>query len=299
MMPKYHIGTLDAAAVIALANPEPDKTASAELRPTFLQSRSWTTALLTAKKRVSSDTVIFSFKLQHEEQTLGLPVGQHIMIRLRDPVSREAIIRSYTPISSISQRGTFDVLIKLYLSDPNDPASGREGGKMSTALSTIPLGHGVDFKGPIGKFEYTGRGTVKLQGQERHVRRFAMICAGSGITPIFQVFRAVMQDAEDPTCCTVINGNRLVEDILCRDDLDALLRGNEHRGEVVYTLTRPPQEGWEGLRGRIDKELIRRRCTRDDGEGTIILVCGPEALEKAVHQALREQGWKDEQIVFF
>ncbi|KAL6719833.1 hypothetical protein ACLMJK_001754 [Lecanora helva] len=294
MMPTYHIGTLDSASKLALAEPQSEPTTTdSSPRPTFLQPRSWTQALLHSKTRISSDTIIFTFTLEHPSQTLGLPVGQHLMIRLRDPVTREAVIRPYTPISEIIREGYLDVLIKLYL----DPSNQGAAGKMSTAMNAIPLGHSVDFKGPIGKFTYLGRGLCLVNGAERHVKRFAMICAGSGITPIFQVFRAVMRDPLDPTTCTVLNGNRLVEDILCREDLDALLKGNEHRGEVIYTLTRAPEEGWEGLRGRIDAELVKRHFGRD--EGTMVLVCGPEALEKSIHVALKEQGWGDEQILFF
>ena len=123
-----------------------------------------------------------------------------------------------------------------------------------------------------------------------------MICGGSGITPIFQVFRAVMRDKDDPTRCTILNGNRLVEDILCREDLDALLKGNEDRGEIIHTLTRAP-ECWGGLRGRINAELVQKHvgCS----EETLVLICGPEALEKSIHVVLKEQGWKDDQILFF
>ena len=290
MMPGYHIGTLDAKSKLALTEPH-SEIATNEPRPTFLQPRAWTTAVLQSKKSISWDTIIFTFALEHDDQLLGLPVGQHLMIRLRDPVEREAIIRPYTPISEVNGKGRLDVLIKLYLATTEN-----KGGKMSKAMNSLPVGHGVDFKGPIGKFTYLGRGLCSINGTEKRVKRFAMICAGSGITPIFQVFRAVMRDKHDPTSCTVLNGNRLIEDILCKEDLDALLKGNEDRGEVIYTLTKAP-EGWQGLRGRINGELVRKHC-ECDGD-TMVLVCGPEALEKSIHVALKEQGWTDDQILFF
>ena len=290
MMPGYHIGTLDAESQIVLSAPPPE-TAAKVPRDTFLQPRSWTKATLHSKRSISSDTIIFTFSLEHPNQTLGLPVGQHLMIRLRDPAEREAIIRSYTPISEVTRRGFLDVLIKLYL----DPDSAK-GGRMSKAINALPIGHDVDFKGPIGKFTYLGRGLCSINGTERRVKKFAMICGGSGITPIFQVFRAVMNDGEDRTQCTILNGNRLVKDILCREDLEVLLEGNEDRGSIVHTLTRAP-EGWKGLRGRINEALIKRHCYPN--QETIVLVCGPEAMETSVHKALKEQGWADEQILFF
>ena len=288
MMPTYHLGTLDSAAKIALSEPQ-SETASNEPRDTFLNPRSWTKAVLSSKKKISADTVIFTFTLEHKTQMLGLPVGQHLMIRLRDPVEREAIIRPYTPISEMNSKGRLDVLIKLYL-------EGDIGGKMSKAMNSLPVGHGVDFKGPIGKFTYLGKGLCSINGTEKKVKKFAMICGGSGITPIFQVFRAVMRDKDDPTTCTVLNGNRLVEDILCKEDLDALLWGNEDRGEVIHTLTKAPKT-WKGLRGRINGELVQKHC--ECHEETLVLVCGPEALEKSIHVALKEQGWSDDQILFF
>ncbi|KAL8712043.1 MAG: hypothetical protein Q9220_003739 [cf. Caloplaca sp. 1 TL-2023] len=292
MMPGYHIGTLDVAAQKTLSEPEIHATnPSSEPDPTFLRPRSWTTARLHSKQIISSDTRIFTFRLAHEAQMVGLPIGQHLMIRLRDPVTREAIIRSYTPISDPRKTGFLDVLVKIYFDTTT-----AKGGKMSQAMDALPIGHGVDFKGPIGKFEYLGRGLCTIQDTERRVKKFVMICAGSGITPIYQVFRAVMNDKSDPTRCTVINGNRLVEDILCKEDLDGLAKGNEDRAQVLYTLTKAP-DTWQGLRGRIDGELVAQHCTRD--EKTLVLVCGPQALEKAIHVALKEQSWTDEQILFF
>ena len=188
------------------------------------------------------------------------------MIRLVDPVTRESIIRPYTPISETSQRGTMDVLIKLYLADSSSATDNEswQGGRMSRAISSIPLGHSVEFKGPVGKFTYLGQGLCAINSDRRRVRKFVMICGGSGITPIFQVFRAVLSDAEDRTVCTVLNGNRLEEDILCREALDALLEGNEHRAEICHTLSRPPDRGWHGRKGRIDEELIRAKCALGD-----------------------------------
>ena len=290
-MPGYHIGSLDEASKLVLSEGEVQSKDLNERRSTFLRARSWTKAILHSKRVISWDTRIFTYKLEHDDQALGLPIGQHLMVRVRDPVTNEAIVRSYTPISETTQRGYLDMLAKIYF----DTAEVK-GGKMTKALEALPLGHEVDFKGPIGKFEYLGRGICSVNNVRRHVRHFVMISGGSGITPIFQVFRAVMRDVQDRTKCTVLDGNRLVEDILCREDLDALVRGNEERAKVIYTLTKAP-EGWEGLRGRINGELIKQHCKRTDE--TLVLICGPEALEKSIHVALNDQGWTDDQLLVF
>ncbi|KAL2061775.1 hypothetical protein VTL71DRAFT_7153 [Oculimacula yallundae] len=296
MMQDYHIGTLDAAAVLALASSEETSEATSTTpRPLFLQPKTWKKALLSSKKSISADTRIFTFTLEHSQQSTGLPIGQHLMMRLRDPVTREAIIRSYTPISPGTQTGTLDVLVKVYL----DTAE-RLGGKMTKALDSIPVGHFVDFKGPIGKFEYLGQGRCKIGGRERAVKRFVMICAGSGITPIFQILRAVLSDERDETKCLVLDGNRLESDILCREEMDGLVRGKEGRCRLLYALTKP-EESWKGLSGRMGKELLEKEvgeCSSKDGD-ELVLICGPEALEKSVHGILNGLGWKDEDLLFF
>lgn len=291
MMPDYHVGSLDDKAKSVLGEGEVKDPNSSEPRPLFLDPRNWTRAVLHSKHTVSWDTRIFKFKLEHEDQKLGLPTGQHLMIRLRDPATREAIIRPYTPISHEMQSGFLDVLVKVYFDSRE-----RKGGKMSQAMDALPIGHFTDFKGPIGKFQYLGRGRCSINGAERRVKRFVMVCGGSGITPIFQVFRAVMNDKEDKTYCTVINGNRLVEDILCREELYRFAVDNKTRCKLLHTLTQAP-ESWPGLRGRVAAPLLKKHAPL--GPETMALICGPEALEKSVHKALNDHGWSDEDLLFF
>jgi len=291
MMPDYHIGSLDEASRKVLGEGEVQPDAPREPREVFLDSRAWTKAVLHGKRNVSWDSRIFTFKLEHEEQKLGLPTGQHLMIRLRDPVTREAIIRSYTPISETTKKGYIDVLVKVYFDTKE-----RKGGKMTKAMDALPIGHGIDFKGPIGKFEYHGQGRCSVNGRERHVKRFIMICGGSGITPIYQVFRAIMQDPADSTRCLLLDGNRLVEDILCKEDLDKYAKDNEEKCKLLYTLTQAP-ENWEGLKGRIAAPLLNEHAVKEDEN--MVLICGPETLEKSVHTVLNDMGWPDDDLMFF
>ncbi|XRM41163.1 hypothetical protein ABZX51_004453 [Aspergillus tubingensis] len=289
MMPDYHIGTMDKASLEALKNdsaPESD-----EPRATFLQSKSWSKMTLVKRKDVSWDTRIFTFQLQHDKQTLGLPIGQHLMIKVADPTSKEAIIRSYTPISDTNQEGTMDLLVKIYFDTPTV-----KGGKMTMALEKLALGSEIDCKGPTGRFEYLGNGKIMVSGKERHVNSFKMICGGTGITPVFQVLRAVIQDKQDPTSCVVLDGNRQEEDILCRDELDAYEALDSKKCKVVHTLTKAP-DSWTGRRGRISEDLLKEYAI-PDGK-SMVLICGPEAMEKSARKILLEQGWAESDLHFF
>ena len=222
------------------------------------------------------------------------------MIRLRDPVTRDAIIRSYTPISHQTRKGFLDVLVKVYFPSADGSAA---GGRMSMAMESLPIGHSIDFKGPIGKFEYLGRGRCAINGEVREVKSLVMICGGSGVTPVFQVFRSIMMDEEDLTHCTLLDGNRRAEDILCKEELDGYAEGNGHKCKLLYSLTKP-EDGWEGLKGRIGTQLLEEHAglglERFSGDGgRMALVCGPEAMETSVKEALLGMGWKTDELLFF
>ncbi|KAI9892824.1 MAG: hypothetical protein M1814_000983 [Vezdaea aestivalis] len=294
MMPEYHIGRLSEASLKALALSGDDDVPPASERETFLHPRVWTSSVLVSKEKISWDTRLFTFALANPTQKIGLPIGQHLMARLKDPKTSEAIVRSYTPISETSKPGAVELLVKIYFDGPSGP-----GGKMTKAMDAISVGHAIDFKGPIGKFVYLGGGRCAVNSAERTVKRFAMISGGSGITPIFQVLRAVINDKTDPTECVVLNGNRLPEDILCREELDEYAGCATGRCKLFHTLSKAPQD-WDGLRGRVGKGLLEKQVGRHDGtKDTLVLICGPTALEKSAKQALYELGWSDDDILFF
>lgn len=293
MMPNYHIGTLDDGGKAALRVVVEQAPASEPL-PTFLEPKLWKRAILHSKRTVSWDTRIFTFKLEHDHQLLGLPIGQHLFVRLRDPATREAIIRSYTPISAPSKTGYMDLLVKIYFE------SGKyTGGQMSQALDSVPMGHFVEFKGPIGKLSYLGSGICAINNVEHRVRTLVMICAGSGIAPIYQVLRAVMQEPSEVRCI-VLDGNRLIEDILCKDELDAFASDASGRCRIEYTLSQAPDD-WKSHRGRIDTGLIKKYAGRDQQlEGRVLaLICGPKGFEKSIHESLLDVGYVDNELLFF
>jgi nitrate reductase (NAD(P)H) len=291
MMPDYHLGTLDKESQEALKKESESQSSSDTPDEIYLQPKVWKRAELCVKRSVSWDTRIFTYKLDYDSQPLGLPTGQHLMIKHKDASTSESIIRAYTPISETNQIGTLDVLIKVYF-----PTETSKGGKMTMALDKMQIGDSVDIKGPIGKLVYHGNGRVLLNDKERVVKSFRMICGGSGITPIFQVLRGVVSNPTDPTECTVLDGNRLEEDILCREELDAFASMGDKRCTILHTLTKPSSD-WKGLKGRISEDLLKQYAP--PMEDSLALICGPPGMESSAKETLLKLGWNENDLVFF
>jgi NADPH-dependent ferric siderophore reductase len=66
----------------------------------------------------------------------------------------EEVVRKYTPISDLRQKGYVDFPIKIYRANthPNFP----DGGVMTQWLEALPIGETVRMFGPRGKMFYKG-----------------------------------------------------------------------------------------------------------------------------------------------
>jgi ferredoxin-NADP reductase len=83
-------------------------------------------------------------------------------------------------------------LIKIYR--PNSHQKFPNGGKLTPFIENMKVGEQLNVEGPLGKFNYR-RGVIKLDGQEEFpVKKIVMMAGGSGITPMFNVISAIVED---------------------------------------------------------------------------------------------------------
>ncbi|KZT30292.1 hypothetical protein NEOLEDRAFT_1127249 [Neolentinus lepideus HHB14362 ss-1] len=288
---EYHIGTLVSEDKLSTVT-EPDNIGG-----DFLDKKKWKSVQLTEILRLNHDSWIYRFSLPTESQPLGLPVGQHVFVRLKRKDTAELVQRAYTPVSWHGAIGAVDFLIKIYYPSPEYPA----GGKMTVGFHQLAVGDTVELKGPLGSFEWKGNGTAMWKGVEKRVNKLGLICGGSGITPILQVLRRVLHDNTDHTTeLWLISANKTEADILCREELDALhAMHGQHRFHLHYTLGTVPSQ-WKYGVGRINEAMISQHMPGPSDDG-LILVCGPEQMiSHAVKPALRSLGWDVEQsLVIF
>ncbi|MEW5308874.1 MAG: hypothetical protein WDW38_000798 [Sanguina aurantia] len=78
------------------------------------------------------------------------------------------------------------------------------------------------------------------------------------ITPCYQVIKAVLKDAADPTQLSLLYANQTEADILLREELEELANNHPDRFRIYHTLSLPPAHGWEQGRGRMSEAMLRR-----------------------------------------
>ncbi|KAH0494237.1 hypothetical protein TgHK011_000864 [Trichoderma gracile] len=227
---------------------------------------------LQEKTIISHNVAIYRFKLPTPRSILGLPIGQHISIGAHLPQpdgTVKEIVRSYTPISGDHQPGFVDLLIKSY-----------PQGNISKHMASLQVGQTIRVRGPKGAFVYT----------PNMVRHFGMVAGGTGITPMLQVIRAIVRGraAGDKTEVDLIFANVTAQDILLKEDLDALAK--EDSGiRIHYVLDKPP-EGWTGGVGFVTAEMINNWLPKPAPDVKILL-CGPPPMISGLKKATESLGF--------
>jgi len=248
---------------------------------------------LIGKQNLSHDVRKFRFETA-PGLTLGLHAGRHII--LSTTKDGKLIARNYSPVSSETQTGFFEVCIKVYFPNEKFP----QGGQMSQYLNTLTVGDTVDVKGPIGKCYYSGPSELTLLNKdETHTRKapsIAMMAGGVGITPFLAIIRKIFSNPADTTEVSLLFANQTEDDIFLRKELEELAEKHS-RFKLWYTLDRAP-EGWTFSKGFITDEMIRDHLFDHGKPQSVFLICGPPGMTKfACLPNLEKLGVKESDIL--
>ncbi|KAJ4300646.1 hypothetical protein N0V88_003331 [Collariella sp. IMI 366227] len=228
----------------------------------------WRPFKLVRKTLVSPNVYRLVFALPRPDDIFGLPTGQHIS--LRATINGKTVARSYTPVSNNSDLGRIELLIKVY-----------DQGLLTKHLEGMKVGETIDIRGPKGAMQY------KPLEYAKHI---GMIAGGTGITPMFQMIRAICEDETDTTKLSLLYANNTEDDILLREELDGYVKQCPEKLSVHYVLSRP-SEGWTGSSGFVNADLIKEHLPAA-AEDTKMLLCGPPPMVKAVGKTLVDLGFK-------
>ena len=135
---------------------------------------------------------------------------------------------------------------------------------MSTHLHDLQPGQRLEIKGPIPKYPWAANKHDSI----------ALIAGGTGITPMWQLCRAIFNNPADKTKVTMIFGNVKEEDILLRPELEKLENDYPDRFRAFYVLEKAPSD-WPGEGGRISKDLLKSVLPAPEDKNFKAFVCGP------------------------
>ncbi|EFX05736.1 cytochrome b5 [Grosmannia clavigera kw1407] len=237
----------------------------------FLDPKTYKTLPLVAKTELAPGVFRLEFRLPQPTDVLGLPVGQHVAIQAT--IDGQTVARSYTPTSNNADRGRLELLVRCY---PDGLLTGRY-------LALLQVGDTVRFRGPKGAMRYNNPGG-------RLCRRIGMIAGGTGITPMFQLIRAICDDSHDQTEVSLIYANRSEPDMLLRRELDAFARQYPRNLKVWYMLDHPPAD-WPYGSGFVTADVMRERLPKPAPD-TKIMLCGPPGMINASKAALQSLGFQ-------
>ncbi|KXH67850.1 oxidoreductase NAD-binding domain-containing protein [Colletotrichum salicis] len=209
---------------------------------------------------INHNTKKLRFKLPEDDMVSGLDVASAILTKYKGPEDEKATLRPYTPTSDEDTKGYLELIVKKY---PNGP--------MSTHMHDMTPGQRLDFKGPLPKYAWS-------PNKHEHI---ALVAGGTGITPMYQLARAIFNNPDDKTKVTLVFGNVTEEDILLKKELAELENTYPQRFRAFYVLDKPPKE-WSGNKGFITKELLKQVLPEPKSENIKVFVCGPPGLMNAV-----------------
>lgn len=170
-------------------------------------------------------------------------------------------MRPYTPISDPDEPGHVDLLVKRY-----------SDGKMSNHLHSLVPGQTLSFKtGPLLTYEWT---------PNKH-SQIALITGGAGITPMYQLTRAILNNPQDKTKITLIFGVNSDADVLFESEFRELEKKYPGRFKAVYTVSNPTANS-SFSKGYVTRELLKENIPGPNERDVKVLFCGPPAMEKAI-----------------
>lgn len=173
-------------------------------------------------------------------------------------------------------------------SSPSDSLNGRyeltvkrvDGGLLSNyILNNWDVGTEVEVSAPSGNFEYQPL---------RDAENVVCIAGGSGITPFVSMAKAIADGDEDFEM-TILYGSRDCDNILFREELDALTEKTD-KVRVVHVLSNQregelPQGAEQGF---ITAEIIKKYAP--ENEPFSVFLCGPQQMYMFADKELQKLG---------
>ena len=225
------------------------------------------------KETTDAVSVLFDVP-DHLKENFSFVAGQYITIKKE--LNEEEVRRAYSICASPNSK-QLKVTIKAV-----------KNGRFSVFATTkLKIGDVLEVAEPEGKF-------ILNPAPSKNYIAFA---AGSGITPVMSMVKAVLEN-ESSSTFTLVYGNKSSESTIFKSELDALSEKYATTFNLHYMFSKELKN--DSKFGRIDKGhtnyYVKNRHKNISFDAAFL--CGPEEMIDTVSETLQENGFEKEAIFF-
>ena len=228
-------------------------------------------------RRETVDAVSVAFDVPNElEKEFRFLPGQYITIQKN---LEDSLLRRAYSICSSPDSGELRVAIKYV-----------DKGRFSNfANHILKEGDTLDVAGPEGRFV--------LEVDASNQKDYLAIAAGSGITPVISMIKAVLQNEKDSRF-VLIYGSKSGEKTIFKNELDELVDSSNGRFQVQFVYSQIISD--KALFGRIDAKLVKKQLKNKFSGWNFdtYFLCGPEEMIDDSKSMLIKNGINEDAIKF-
>ena len=227
-------------------------------------------------RKVKTETAdAISVEFEKPEREMGYQSGQFLTLVLQ--IEGKEVRRAYSLCSSPVTGENPTVAVKRV-----------KNGLVSNWVSDhFKVGQTVKVLEPMGHFT--------LNYQPDNQRQIVLFAGGSGITPMMSIIKSITT-LEPKSQCTLIYGNRDLESIIFKNELDQLEQKFPTQLKVIHVLDNPPAN-WSGYSGYLSASMLDSIFQQHQSVDPLYMLCGPEQMMKLVGELLASRGVKAERIM--
>jgi ring-1,2-phenylacetyl-CoA epoxidase subunit PaaE len=222
---------------------------------------------LLERDAIATDAFRLTFKVPPElRDEFRFKPGQHLTVRAT--LGDKPLQRSYSIVSPVGEPLAIGVRVQ---------------GAMSRHLATgLRVGEPLEVMKPYGRFTASPDPDVS--------KSYLALAAGSGITPILSIARAVLA-GEPCSRFRLVFGNRDIEHAMFLPEVLALKDRYLARFVVHFVMSREPQDT-PLFNGRLDAGRLRELAARAFNVQAVdeFFICGPGSMVTDLSHTLQELG---------
>ena len=227
--------------------------------------------------RQTDKCVTLSFKIPETlKQNFNFTAGQYVT--LKTTIDGKEVRRDYSLCSS-PKSGDITVAVKEV-----------ENGTFSKyANNTLKEGDALEVTEPQGRFTFAP--------DSSKTRTIAAFAAGSGITPVLSIAKAVLEEEPNSTF-VLVYGNKSTKDTIFFDEILKLHHEYKDRFDIKFVFSQFKEP--DALFGRIEKSTVNLIVKNKYKHTSIdaFYLCGPEAMIHTVIDVLTQNNITKEKIFY-